>query len=699
MNFASETAAVTSVDSVTRDQLTNAVVSAGYRVAGGLPNHREISNGEGPMRQMSDMYGPVGAQRLNLIVAISLSIPTVILSMTWSARPYWVNLLLFLMSTPVVLYSGRGFFMNAWNSLRHFSTTMDTLIAMGSGVGWAYSTVSLLRFSDHSSPMLSEHLYFETSAAIVSLVLTGRYLESRSKRQMSSAVHQLIGLVPKTATRLGGDLKDHEVPIESLLVGDRLRLRPGERVALDGVVTQGETYIDESMITGEPVPVHKVKGDSVTGGTLNENGTLVYRVTKVGKDTALARIVELVEHAQGSKAPVQKLADQVSSIFVPTVLVLALGTFLFWTLAIHATPVVAMVPAITVLVIACPCALGLATPAAVMVGVGRGASLGILIKDGTALERACGVKTVLLDKTGTITVGKPFVTDFRAFDKDETAVWELIAGAESGSEHPVARALVAEASRRGAKKAPVQSFVAIRGQGVRADMDAGRVFIGNQSLMDQNWVDLSVGKVEVARMQQAAKTVIFVACEKTLIGVAAVSDAVAEHSAGAIQQLRDLGLGVVMVSGDNRASAEAIAKQVSISDIEAQVLPEQKAEIVKKYQAMGPVAMVGDGINDAPALAQADLGIALGSGTDIAMETAGMTLLRPDLRGVSTAIRLARAMLATIRWNLIWAFGYNVIMIPIAMTGRLNPMFAAAAMAFSSISVILNSLRLRRFQP
>ena len=689
VNFATETAAVTHDDSVTLDQLTAAVKGAGYAVKAEKPN-MDMSS-----MAMGDMYGPVRTQQMNLVVAVCLAIPTVVISMAWEMRPYWANVLLFVLSTPVVVYAGRIFFVNAWKSARHLSTSMDTLIAMGSGAAWAYSSVALFLFPDRSSPMLGEHLYFESAAAIITLVLTGRYLETRSRGQMSSAVHQLMGLAPKTATRLGGDLKDHEVPIESLLVGDRLRLRPGERVALDGEVTQGESYIDESMITGEPAPVQKGKGDTVTGGTLNENGTLVYRVTKIGKDTALARIVELVEHAQGSKAPVQKLADQVSAIFVPTVIVLALGTFLFWIFGLHVGAGVAITPAIAVLVIACPCALGLATPAAVMVGVGRGASLGILIKDGTALERACAVHTVLLDKTGTITRGKPEVTEFNAFGGDELGIWCLVGGVESGSEHPIARALVGEAKSRGATAAKVESFQAIRGQGVKAQVGGSVVIVGNRLLMDQNSVDLS----QDANSDHGAKTVVFIAHDGKLIAVAAVSDVVSDHSVEAIGQMKDLGLRVVMVTGDNRPSAEAIAKQVSISDIEAQVLPEQKADIVKKYQASGPVAMVGDGINDAPALAQADLGIALGSGTDIAMETAGMTLLRSDLRGVSTAIRLARAMLTTIRWNLIWAFGYNVVMIPIAMTGRLNPMFAAAAMAFSSISVILNSLRLRRFQP
>lgn len=689
VNFATETAAVTHGGSVPRDQLTAAVTAAGYGVEAEMAP-MDMSSG-----QMSDMYGPLRTQRTNLVVALCFAVPTVLISMAWSMRPYWADVLLLALSTPVVVYSGRAFFMNAWKSARHLSTTMDTLIAIGSGVAWTYSALALFLFPDRTSQMLGEHLYFETAAAIITLVLTGRYLETRSKGQMSTAVHQLMGLTPKTAARLGGDLKDHEVPIESLLVGDRLRLRPGERIALDGVITQGESYIDESMITGEPTPVRKGKGDEVTGGTLNENGTLVYRVTKIGKDTTLARIVELVEHAQGSKAPVQKLADQVSAIFVPTVLVLALGTFLYWIFALHVGAGQAITPAIAVLVIACPCALGLATPAAVMVGVGRGASLGILIKDGTALERACAVHTVLLDKTGTITRGKPAVTEFNVFGGNELAIWGLVAGLENGSEHPIARALVGQADARGAVAVKVESFEAIRGQGVKALAGGSTLLAGNRLLMDQNSVDLT----QDANSDHGAKTVVYIARDRKLIAVAAISDVVSDHSVEAIRQMKDLGLRVVMVTGDNRSSAEAIANQVSISDVEAQVLPGQKAEIVKKYQASGPVAMVGDGINDAPALAQADLGIALGAGTDIAMETAGMTLLRSDLRGVSTAIRLARAMLATIRWNLLWAFGYNVVMIPIAMTGRLNPMFAAAAMAFSSISVILNSLRLRGFQP
>jgi len=703
VNFATEKASVAFVPDVPVDALVKAVEAAGY--------HATPPQKAPPIAQYPNTSIPSAAAR-NLWLALALTIPTVAVSMAAHMRPLWVNWLLFSLTTVVVFGCGRSFFSASWKALRHFAATMDTLIAMGAGTAWAFSTYSLI--AETGSPHLqSQHIYFESSAAIVTLILTGRYLEARSKGRMSAAIEKLMGLAPKVATLVDKDGQGAEIDVDRIQVGDRLRVKPGEKIAVDGTVVSGESYLDESMLTGEPAPVVKSARDPVTAGTVNGNGTLVYEATRVGAETTLAQIVKMVERAQGSKAPVQRLADQVSSVFVPVVILLALATFLYWWLALGASAGAALVPAVTVLVIACPCALGLATPTAVMVGTGRGAELGVLIKDGATLERAGAVRTALLDKTGTITKGKPEVTDFRNLhplpppppgknirQEEGVQLFALIAAAEAASEHPVGQAIVKFAHNKNIEVPTAESFEAVRGKGVQAMVEGRHVVVGSEALLRDWSVDIDGDSRATAEgLEGEGKTVAFAAVDGTLAAVIAVADVVGEHSAEAIRRLKSLGIEAVMVTGDNRATAESIASQVGIGRIEAQVLPDQKAAIVQKYQARGPVLMVGDGINDAPALAQADLGIAIGSGTDVAMETAGMTLLGSDLRGAATAIRLARATLNTIRWNLVWAFGYNVVMIPLAMTGRLNPMFAAAAMAFSSISVVSNSLRLRRFSP
>jgi len=700
VNYATEKAIVQHNGHVDSETLAKAVEDAGYGV---VPDalehtaHETIPGEDHSAHLVLDADGPLRQQRNNLILAIALTIPTILISMAWHPRPEWANMLLFVLSTPVVLWSGRSFFIVAWKALKHFSATMDTLIAMGSGAAWAYSVYALIAYSGHGGHHQSEGIYFETAAAIVTLILTGRYLESRSKGRMSSAIQKLMGLAPKTAIRWENG-NEVEVPLESVRVGDQLRVRPGEKLAVDGVVREGESFVDESMLTGEPVPIHKKPGDPVTGATINKNGSLLYEATRVGGDTALAQIVKMVERAQGSKAPIQKLADRISGFFVPIVVTIALGTFLYWWLVLGVGIGAALIPAVTVLVIACPCALGLATPTAIMVGTGRGAELGVLIKDAGVLEHAGSIRTVLLDKTGTLTQGRPSLTDFRALDGDEGSLLGIVAAAEAKSEHPVAVAIVRGAQDRGVSVPKAEGFEAIEGRGIQAIVDSKTVLIGSPRLM-RDWAYEIPAKATEAidRWEQQGKTAMLAAVDGVVVAALAVSDQVAEHSAHAVGELKAMGLNPVMVTGDNRRTAEAIAAQVGIIEIEAEVLPGEKAAIVQKHQQRGPVAMVGDGINDAPALAQADLGIAIGSGTDVAMETAGVTLLKSDLRGVSLAIKLARATLSTIRWNLVWAFGYNVVMIPLAMSGRLNPMFAAAAMAFSSISVILNSLRLKSF--
>lgn len=701
VNFANERATVVTDGSVDADRLMKAVEDAGYSAKphGIHPHHEALEDmADHSAHLLPETDEATRAARTNLLTAAVLTVPTVLLSMLWHPRPEWANWVLFALATPVTFWSGRQFFQVTWKALKHFSATMDTLIAMGAGAAWAYSTYALFAFAGHGHHQ-SENVYFETGAVIVTLILLGRFLEARAKGNMSGAIKKLMGLAPKTATVVHGNGHEMEVPIEKVRVGDQVRVRPGEKLAVDGVVVDGESYVDESMLTGEPVPVGKKAGDAVTGGTVNGSGSLVYRATKVGADTALAQIVRMVERAQGSKAPVQKLADQVSAVFVPIVILIALGTFLYYKFALGADLGGALLPAVAVLVIACPCALGLATPTALIVGTGRGAEMGVLIKDGTALERAGAVRTVLLDKTGTITRGTPSLTEVAAFGLPADQALALAAAAEVPSEHPVARAIVQGAKERGIDLLKAESFRAHGGRGVEAIVDGHHVLVGNPRLMSEWSITVSPeAEGRLSELEKAGNTAMLAAVNGQLAAVLAVADTVSEHSAEAVRELQSLGLTPVMVTGDNRAAAEAVASQVGIHDVEAQVLPGDKADIVRRYQAQGATAMVGDGVNDAPALAQADLGIAIGTGTDVAMETASVTLLRADLRGVAQAIRLARATLNTIRWNLVWAFGYNVVMIPLAMTGRLSPMLAAGAMAFSSISVILNSLRLRGFK-
>ncbi len=700
VNYASEKASVAHEISVDHKQLTAAVEAAGYSVKApdkaAMVDHSKMSADEHAAHMRTESDSELAAQRGNLWLSIALTVPAVLISMFWHPRPEWANMLLFVLTTPVVLWCGRSFFVITWKALKHYTATMDTLIAMGAGAAWSYSTYALIAYTGNSHHQ-SENIYFETAAVIVTLILTGRYLESKSKGSMSSAIQKLMGLAPKTAIRIHDGIES-EVSIEAISAGDRLRVRPGGKLAVDGIVVEGDSFVDESMLTGEPIPAHKKVGDKVTGATINKSGSLVYEATRVGGDTALAQIVKMVERAQGSKAPVQRLADQISAIFVPIVIVIALGTFLFWWLVLGVSIGLALVPAVTVLVIACPCALGLATPTAIMVGTGRGANLGILIKDAGVLEHAGKVHTVLLDKTGTITKGEPTLTNFIVLEGVESELLSLAASAEAPSEHPVAEAIVRGASQRGALAEKAEDFKALEGKGIQAIVGGKLVLIGSPRLID-DWAIAAPEEVrtQIDALEREGKTATLMAVDGKLKAILAVSDVVGEHSAEAISQLKALGLNPVMVTGDNLNTALVIAAQVGIEQVEAQVLPGEKADIVRKHQKFGPVAMVGDGINDAPALAQADLGIAIGSGTDIAMETAGVTLLRSDLRGVPTAIQLARTTLSTIKWNLVWAFGYNVVMIPLAMAGKLGPMFAAAAMAFSSISVILNSLRLRSF--
>lgn len=695
VSFATHQATVQHSHEVGVAQLVKAVDGAGYVAK---PVDEDIHSHHTPSEHAEHMRMESVAElvkvRNNLYVSAILTVPLVALSMLWHMRPEWANWLLFALATPVTFWCGRQFFLVAAKAIRHGSTTMDTLVAMGALAAWGYSTYSLL--ANHSA-MQSEHIYFETGGVIVTLILLGRYLESKAKSHMSDSIRKLMDLAPKVATLVEEGGKESQVALSALKIGDLIRVRPGEGVAVDGVLTEGESFVNESMITGEPLPVSKKIGDQVTGGTVNESGSFVFRADKVGSDTMLAHIAKMVQRAQGSKAPMQGLADKVSSIFVPVVILTAILTVVAYV-ALGRGVDSGVLSGVAVLVIACPCALGLATPTALMVGTGRGAELGILVKDGEALERAGGVKTILLDKTGTLTEGKPMLTDVKVFGAwSENDAVGFAAALESQSEHPVGRAVVASAKERGINVSTPTNFESVQGKGVSGSVAGISGMVGRRSWLVEKQVQLTKEVEDATANLEADGKTVFLVMRGTDLAVLAVSDTIGVHSREAVEQLKAIGILPVMVTGDNLKAAQSVAKQVGIEQVEAQVLPADKAGFVEKYQAKGATAMVGDGINDAPALAQADLGIAMGTGTDVAIETAGVTLLRADLRGVPQAVRLARATISTIRWNLFWAFIYNIVMVPLAALGMLNPMLAAGAMALSSVSVVLNSLRLKRF--
>lgn len=703
VNFATHTATVHHQEGLSEGRITEAVEKTGFHVVPDEVDSGDDGHGEGHSSSDHSHHmnvesaAELRSARNELIAAAAITVPIVAISMIWHMRPVWLNWVLFGATSVVIFWFGRQFFVNAWAAIKHFSSTMDTLIAMGVSAAWAYSVYALLAWPTNAHHQ-SEHIYFEVGAAIVALVLFGRYMEAGAKSRMSGAIQKLMGLAPKYALVVRPDGSEEVVKISEVVVGDRLRLKPGEKVAVDGVVLEGSTVIDESMLTGEPVPVEKEEGDLLSTGTVNQTGSVVYEATKVGSDTVLAQIVASVKRAQGSKAPVQRMVDKVSSVFVPAVILFAIGTGVV-SLVLGLGVDVAVLRAVAVLVIACPCALGLATPTAIMVGTGRGAELGILVKDGEALERAGSANAVLLDKTGTITEGRPILSDVVPIGSfTESEVLSIAASLESSSEHPLARAVVQTAKERGVEYPTVEGFEAIKGKGVRGVVSGQEYFLVNPKAAAESVSLDGSTSGQIEELQKQARTTFVLHNGTEVMGILAVTDVVAEHSKEAIADLRRLGFETVMVTGDNRSTAEAIAAQVGIENIESDVLPTQKAEIVSRYQERGKVAMVGDGINDAPALAQADLGIAMGHGTDIAMETAGMTILRSDLRAVGTAIRLSRATSSTIRWNLFWAFVYNTSMIPLAAVGILSPMLAAGAMAFSSVSVVLNSLRLKGFK-
>ena len=695
-NLATERVLVEYIPTVlSQREIRQAIGKAGFRAV-------EAEDGTEDAEQLA-RDREIGKQRRLLRIGLALTAPLFALSMAgdlgWiSPHSQWVRWAMLLLATPVQFYVGAQYYQGAFKALRNGSANMDVLIAMGSSAAYFYSLPILLGW-------IQGHVYFETAAVIITLIVLGKYLEARAKGRTSQAIRALLSLQAKTARVLRSG-QEIDLPVEQVLVGDLLIIRPGEKIPTDGVVLEGRTAVDESMLTGESMPVDKGAGAEVFGATLNRMGLIRAEATRVGKDTALAQIVRLVQEAQASKAPIQRLADRVAAVFVPAVIGIALLTFAAWYF-VGGDFTTSLINMEAVLVIACPCAMGLATPTAVMVGTGKGAGLGILFKNSEALERAGQVDTVVLDKTGTITLGHPVVTDVHphSWTGDEQELLRLAASAERGSEHPLGEAMVAAATTRGLTLAEPEAFQAFPGLGIAAQVEGHAVLVGTVEWLTQRGAGLNGLERSMSMLQSQAKTAVAISVDGAASGVVGIADTIKEGSRQAVSELYELGLDVIMLSGDNRQTAEAIAESVGITldlgegHVLAEVRPADKTAEIQRLQSSGrTVAMVGDGINDAPALAQAQVGIAIGTGTDVAIAAAPVTLIGGDLRGVARAIRLSRGTLRTIKQNLFWAFIYNVLLIPTAALGFLNPMLAAGAMAFSSIFVVSNSLRLRGFR-
>ncbi len=633
--------------------------------------------------------------------AIILSVPVVVIGMFFMNRPYG-NEIMWAFSTPVVLWLGRDFFINAWKQAKHRSANMDTLVALSTGIAYLFSVFNILFADFWTSRGLEAHVYFEAAAVIIAFILLGKLLEEKAKGNTSSAIKKLMGLQPKTVSVIQTDGTEKQTPIEEVIAGNTILVKSGEKIAVDGMVISGNSYVDESMLSGEPIPVLKKEGEKVFAGTINQKGSFQFQAVKVGRETMLAQIIKMVQDAQGSKAPVQKLVDKIAGVFVPVVISIAILTFILWFFLGGDNGVVqGLLAAITVLVIACPCALGLATPTAIMVGVGKGAEKGILIKDAESLELAKKVDAVILDKTGTITEGRPVITDVLWLDNDETTK-DILISIEKKSEHPLAEAVVNHFNET--NRINVSQFESITGKGAKADYNNESYFVGNRNLLTENKINIPDQlQKQVDTWSLQPKTVIWFANSNQALAVMGISDKVKETSVQAIKEIYEMGIDLYMLTGDNEATAKSIAEQTGIKRYKAEVLPQHKADFIKELQRKGKaVAMVGDGINDSTALATADVSIAMGKGSDIAMDVAKMTIISSDLTKIPQAIRLSKQTVATIQQNLFWAFIYNLIGIPIAagilypINGfLLNPMIAGAAMALSSVSVVSNSLRLK----
>ena len=707
VNLASERATVDVLATTPASALRRAVREAGYEAP-------EVEGEAAEDYERAARAREIAALRAKLIAGAVLSLPILWGSLHhMGLHQIWIPELLkswyvqLALATPVQFWVGRQFYRGAWAMAKHRTTDMNTLIAVGTSAAYLYSVVATFFPEAFRAGGLEPDVYYETAAIIIVLILLGRFLEARAKGQTSEAIRKLMSLQAPTARVVRAD-GEVELPVDEVAAGDVVVVRPGEKVPVDGVIEDGRSALDESMLTGESLPVEKGPGDEVIGATLNKTGAFTFRATKVGRDTMLAQIIRLVQEAQGSKAPIQRLADRVAAYFVPAVMALAALTFLVWLIfGPDPSLTYALVTFVAVLIIACPCALGLATPTAIMVGTGRGAEQGVLIKSGEALETAHRTTTVVLDKTGTLTKGLPSVTDVRALNGfAESEVLRLAASAEWGSEHPLGEAIVRRAGEESLSLSRPDRFEAVPGRGIAAEVEGRRLLVGNPLLLSERGVPLDGAPESGEALAREGKTPMYVAVDGRPAGIVAVADTLKPKSREVITALRRMGLDVVMLTGDNRVTAAAIATELGIEHYLAEVLPEHKADEVKKLQAAGRrVAMVGDGINDAPALAQADLGIAIGAGTDVAIESADIVLIGEDLGGILTALRLSRQTMRTIRQNLFWAFFYNVVLIPLAAGALypfyrilLNPMLAALAMAFSSVSVVTNSLRLRWFK-
>ena len=707
VNFASEKASFEyDPDTTDLKDIKNIVEEAGYKIDINEETTTEKKTGNQDVEDQHSAYE--SKLKKDFIFSLIMTIPILIISMGMSFETFreiiplstdQFNKVLLLLTIPVIFIPGKRFFEIFWNNLKYFSVDMNSLVAIGTGTAFLFSTLVTLFPELILQPGNEPHVYFDTAVVIITLILMGRWLESRAKSKANTAIKKLMGLKPKTAL-IKRNGKEVEIEIDKLQKKDIVIVKPGGKIPADGIIVSGNSVLDESMITGESRPVEKTKGDNVIGGTINKTGSFEFEITETGDNSVLGQIIKMVEEAQGSKAPIQNLADKVAAIFVPAVVGAAILTFILWLIFGGTNALnIGLINFVAVLIIACPCALGLATPTALMVGTGKGAQLGILIKNGSSLELAHKINTVIFDKTGTITKGEPTVTDIFTNEITENELLTFVASVENKSEHPIAESIVKYAKEKNLNLTETESFKSLTGQGISAIIDGKLIIIGNKKLMDDYSTKTDKFKNEIEKLSSEGKTIIFINIDGELKGLLGIEDPIKSDSREAIEKLKEMGIKTVMITGDNFSTAENIAKRIGIDSFEAEVMPDDKANAVKKYQSNNEVvAMVGDGINDAPALAQSDVGIAIGSGTEIAMETGSVVLMSGNLEGVIGAVKLSKRTISIIKQNLFWAFIYNTIGIPLAALGLLNPMFAAFAMSMSSVSVVSNSLRLKNFK-